>query len=244
MHTLWFRVLSACVLMVGWSVPMASAQEETSPPQIDPYIALFGGVALPSTTDRRVDDLSANAHFTVLDGGYASSPSLGGKVGMWFPGLRPSTGLDFGLGIDVTNYQPDIKAGTRRATATVNGVTVTGTSSRAAETDINSTLVALNLLLRAPLFVSEAFPHGRLYPYLGGGIGFQSSKPPSGFASQLDPAFEGLAGLNVFLTRRVALFTEYKFTHAEQTFNFGTQNQTVTFNVSHVVAGLAFHFGS
>jgi hypothetical protein len=169
MPSVRYCIVSAFVLLVGWARLEAWAQEETPPSQIDPYIALFGGIALPSNTDRQVDDPSANARFTVIDGRYASSSSLGGKVGLWFPGLRQSTGLDYGFGIDVTNYQPDIKAGNRRATGISNGLPVTR-SWRSSETDVNSTLVALNVLLRAPFYVSEAFPHGRLYPYVGGGI--------------------------------------------------------------------------
>lgn len=232
------------VLTLWWSVPMVSAQDSTPAPQIDPYIAVFGGIAMPSNTDRRVDDNTLNNHFTVLDGAYGNSKTLGGKVGMWFPGTRRSSGLDLGIELDVTNFQPDIQAGTRRATGTVNGIPITGTSTRASKTDVNSTILAVNGLVRLPLYVSVEYPHGRLYPYMGGGVGMQNSSYGSDGRAPHDLALQGLAGVHLLLTRRVALFAEYKFTHAQQTFTFGSQDQTINFNVSHVVAGLAIHLGN
>lgn len=235
---------SIFVLIVLWSVPLIHAQDSPPQPQIDPYIALFGGVALPFNTARRVDDNTLNNHFTVLDGAYGNSKTLGGKIGMWFPGTRRFSAVDFGVELDVTNYQPDIQAGTRRATGTVNGIPVTGTSTRASKTDVNSTIVAVNGLVRLPLYISPEFPHGRFYPYAGGGIGMQNTSYGSEGRAPHDLTVQALAGVQILLTRRVALFAEYKFTHAQQTFTFGSQDQTIDFNVSHLVAGLAVHLGN
>lgn len=240
----WCVLGSMIVLTLLWSVPVTHAQDSAPEPQIDPYIALFGGIATPFNTDRRVDDNTLNNHFTVLDAAYGNSKTLGGKIGMWFPGTRRFSAVDLGVELDVTNYQPDIQAGTRRATGTVNGVPVTGTSTRAAKTDVNSTILAVNGLVRLPMYVSPEFPHGRFYPYIGGGIGMQNSSYDSDGRAPHDLALQGLAGVQILLTRRVALFAEYKFTHAQQTFTFGSQDQTINFNVSHVVAGLAVHLGN
>ena len=233
-------ILSALVLLVGWSAPLASAQEDP-PLQVDPYIALFGGVTLPSRTDTKIESSEFNQHVTVFDQTFASSRSLGGKVGVWVPAFRRATRLDYGLELDVTNYQPDVKAGRFRASGTVSGIPVIG-ASMSSNLNVNSTIIAANLLLRLPLYVSEEFPHGRLYPYLGGGPGFQNSTFDGGRANS-DFAIQAVAGLHVFLAKRVSLFGEYKFTHVDQTFGLGGQDVTFTFNVSHVVAGLAFHFG-
>lgn len=240
----WCVLGSIIVLTLLWSVPVTHAQDSAPEPQIDPYIALFGGIATPFNTDRRVDDNTLNNHFTVLDAAYGNSKTLGGKIGMWFPGTRRFSAVDLGVELDVTNYQPDIQAGTRRATGTVNGVPVTGTSTRAAKTDVNSTILAVNGLVRLPMYVSPEFPHGRFYPYIGGGIGMQNSSYDSDGRAPHDLALQGLAGVQILLTRRVALFAEYKFTHAQQTFTFGSQDQTINFDVSHLVAGLAVHLGN
>lgn len=243
MSLMRFSLGSMVVCTLVWSLPVVYAQDSLQTPQIDPYIAVFGGMAMPSNTDRRVDDNTFNNHFTVIDAGYGNSKSLGGKVGMWFPGTRRASGLDLGVELDVTNFQPDIQAGTRKATGTANGVPVTG-STRISSTDVNSTIVAVNGLVRLPLYVSSAFPHGGLYPYMGVGIGMQNSSYGSEGRAPHDLALQALAGLQILITRRVALFTEYKFTHAQQTFTFGSQDQTIDFNVSHVVAGLAIHLGN
>lgn len=239
------RVLSGSVLVLtlACSLNIVWAEDTDTTPQIDPYIALFGGIAMPSNTDRRVDDDTFNQHFTVLDGAYGNSKTLGGKIGMWFPGTRRFSAVDLGVELDVTNYQPDIQAGTRRATGTANGVPVVA-STRGANTDVNSTILAVNGLVRLPMYVSPEFPHGRLYPYVGGGIGMQNSSYGSDGRAPHDLALQGLAGLHILLTRRVALFAEYKFTHAQQTFTFGSQDQTINFNVSHLVGGPAVHLGN
>ncbi len=240
----WCVLGSMIVLTLLWSMPVTYAQDSAPEPQIDPYIALFGGIAMPFNTDRRVDDNTLNNHFTVLDAAYGNSKTLGGKIGIWFPGTRRFSAVDLGVELDVTNYQPDIQAGTRRATGTVNGVPVSGTSTRAGKTDVNSTILAINGLVRLPMYVSPEFPHGRLYPYIGGGIGMQNSSYDSDGRAPHDLALQGLAGVQILFTRRVALFAEYKFTHAQQTFTFGSQDQTINFDVSHLVAGLAIHLGN
>lgn len=238
-----------CSVIITVLPSILLADEGTLPaPHVDSYIAVFGGATFPSDTDVKVDDNARDLHFTVLDQTFSKSKSLGGKVGAWFPGFRRSTALDLGLEIDVTNYQPDVKAGHFRATGTANGNTVVG-ATMPATLDVNSTIVAMNVLLRLPLYVSEEYPHGRLYPYIGGGPGFQNSSFGSQGKANYDFAVQGVAGVHVFLIRQVSIFAEYKFTHAEQTFGFitstgTTQDERYTFNVSHAVAGLAVHFGS
>jgi opacity protein-like surface antigen len=234
-------VVWSCRLSLGWSGPAVWAQEDVPSHQVDPYIALFGGLALPSRTDTTVESGALNQHFTVLDQNFGSSRSLGGKIGVWVPALRRSVGLDYGLELDVTNYQPDVKAGRFRASGTASGSPVIG-ASMSSTLNVNSTIVAANLLLRLPLSVSEEFPNGRLYPYLGGGPGFQNSTFSGGRANS-DFAVQAVAGLHVFLAKRLSLFGEYKYTHVTQTFGLGSQDATFTFNVSHLVGGLAFHFG-
>jgi opacity protein-like surface antigen len=229
------------ITLLSWSCPIVWAQEDVPSHRVDPYVALFGGVALPSRTDTTVESGAFNQHFTVFDQNFASSRSLGGKIGVWIPAFRRSVGLDYGLELDVTNYQPDVKAGQFRGSGTASGTPVAG-ASLSRSLNVNSTIVAGNLLLRLPLYASEAFPNGRLYPYLGGGPGFQNSTFTGGRANS-DFAVQAVAGLHIFLAKRLSLFGEYKYTHVSQTFGLGNQDTTFTFNVSHLVGGLAFHFG-
>lgn len=56
---------------------------------------------------------------------------------------------------------------------------------------------------------------------------------------------QALAGGKFFLTKHVALFSEYKFKHWHSDFAFqpgGIQHQDIDFNVHLVYVGLAFHF--
>lgn len=214
------RIGRVCGMVLLWSGPVVWAQQETTPPQIDPYLALFGGVTFPSNTDGKLTN--GGLSLTFLDQDFCRSKSSGGKVGAWFPGLRTSTGLDYGLEVDVTNYQPDVKAGRFQASGTFNGIPVNGTVSASRDMDVNATIVAANVLLRLPLYVSDECPNGRLYPYLGGGPGFQRSRFGCEGRSDYDLALQAVAGLHVFLVKRISLFAEYKFTHASQTFGFTT----------------------
>jgi hypothetical protein len=77
---------------------------------------------------------------------------------------------------------------------------------------------------------------------VGGGPGFQNSTFTGGRANS-DFAVQAVAGLHVFLAERLSLFGEYKYTHVSQTFGLGNQDAILTLNVSHLVGGLAFHFG-
>ena len=154
------------IVLLSWSCPVVWAQEDVPSHQVDPYVALFGGMALPFRTDTTVESGAFNQHFTVFDQHFASSRSLGGKIGVWIPAFRRSVGLDYGFELDVTNYQPDVKAGQFRASGTASGIPIAG-ASLSRSLNVNSTIVAGNLLLRLPLYVSEAFPKRPSLPLCG-----------------------------------------------------------------------------
>jgi len=216
--------------------------ETAAPASVDPFIALYGGMAFPTKTNAQVDSAADNDHFTVIDQAFSNSKSLGGKIGLWTPMWRERTGLDVGFAFDVTNYQPDIKSGRFRATGTANGTPVSAITWLN-KVDVNSTLLTVNLMFRVPLYVSAEFPNGRIDPYGGGGVGIQNTSFGSQGKAPRDFGTQALAGLNVFMTRRIAFFGEYKYTHVKQTLNFATSEEQYTFAVHHAVFGLAVHFG-
>jgi opacity protein-like surface antigen len=234
-------MIAVSLLAFPWS---AAGQVDVRVNPIDRYISVFGGVALPSKTD--VTEVSPGTNLTIFDVKLDNSPSIGGKIGMYITKFRAGRGLDFGLELDITNYSPDQK-GNQVLRGTLNGVPV-GVITTAI--NINSTLIAVNLLARKPFGVTQDFPNGRWSPYVGIGGGVQTStfEPPGTIKKgrQPDPAFQALAGVKAFLTQHVALFGEYKFTHASHTFE--TQigaaiiTDKFTFNVNHLVAGIAVHF--
>jgi len=229
--------------LFAWPWP-AAGQDEVRVKPVDSYISVFGGVALPSKTD--VTEVGPGTNLTLFDVKLDSSPSIGGKIGMYTTQFRAGTGLDFGFELDITNFTPDQK-GNQVLSGTLNGVPVGVITSHI---NINSTLIAVNLLARKPFGVTQDLPNGRWYPYVGIGGGVQTStfEPPGTIKKgrQTDPAFQGLAGVKAFLTQHVALFGEYKFTHASHTFETQSGGAIITdnytFNVNHFVGGIAVHF--
>jgi opacity protein-like surface antigen len=230
---LWFLVLGAPAL----------AEEPPKIKPIDFYLSLYGGGNSPFKTD--VVESGGGVNLTAKDAELDGSASIGGKAGIWMTGARPGTGLDFGVELDIMNFNPDSRAG-QRLSGTINGIPVTIVTNSA---DINATLFAVNLLVRLPLGVTEELPNGRWFPYVGIGGGFQRTS----FCSQCSeeavdtaPAFQGLAGVKIFLFRNLALFGEYKFTHAVHTFEsdspVGRIKDEMDFNVNHFVGGLSLHF--
>jgi hypothetical protein len=148
----------AAVILGLLLLPLTVLADDASPTVTsDPYIALFGGITSPTKTEAHVDNPSNNSHFTVLDQGFSPSKSIGGKIGIWFTNLRKRTAPDFGLELDITNYQPDIKTGPYKATGISRGAP-TSSITWTNKIDVDATLIALNLLGRIP-YISQVNFH-------------------------------------------------------------------------------------
>jgi len=248
MKTRGLLVIGMVVVAFLFGLPwLAAGQDEVGVKTIDRYISVFGGVAFPLRTD--VTEVGPGTNLRVQDVELDDSRSIGGKIGMYTTQFRASTGIDFGFELDITNFTPDQKGNQiRNASGTLGGVPVPAVVTN--HININSTLFAVNLLARKPIGVTQDFPSGRWSPYVGIGGGVQTStfEPPGTIKEgrQRDPAFQGLAGVKAFLTQHVALFGEYKFTHASHTFETQSGGAIITnkftFNVNHLVGGIAFHF--
>jgi hypothetical protein len=200
---------------------------------VDFYLSAFGGYAFPLKTD-----LSSGG-ITVLDSELDNSPSFGGKVGMWFTAPRKTLGIDVGAEIDVTNFYPDQKAG--QVLMTNVGIPVVTNA-----VDLNATYFGIHVLARLPMGVTSELPNGRWFPYIGvGGGGQRLSFQPAGATEgrETAPAFQGLGGVKVFLSKHIAVFGEGKFTRAEHTLEFqGGGSVDLTVQAAHGVGGVSFHF--
>ena len=230
-----------------------------------PFDTDVGGTNVPTVLIRggiNVDPGRATGTFPDMQ--LNSSFGFGGKVGAWTLAFRAATGLDFGAEIDVTHFTPDWDA----QLVTMKGqwisdrpqggpagslvprpgqrLTLSGSIPLVLPSfDIDATIVAVNVLTRVPLYQSPSFPNGRLQGYVGVGAGVETAALEiSGVGSAQDTgfAFQALAGGKVFLTRHVALFAEYKFTHSSHSWNVQSTKIEADLNVNHVVGGLAFHF--
>jgi hypothetical protein len=196
----------------------ARAQEEVRVKPVDVYISGFGGYSVPFKTDISSGPLTAPN--VDLD----NSPSFGGKIGMWFTAPRKTLGIDMGAEIDVTHFNPNISR---------------------TPIEMNATYFGINVLARLPIGVTPELPNGRWFPYLGlGGGGHRLSMEVLGEkAWSTSPAFQGLGGVKVFVTRHFAAFAEGKFIHASNSIKDQSgASLDLTLNSVHGVAGLSFHF--
>jgi opacity protein-like surface antigen len=216
--------------------------DQASERPVDAYLSFYGGVNAPFNTDVTIEGPGTNV--TVQDVKLHRSTSLGGKVGAWFTSIRPKAGIDLGIELDIMNFRPDVREDqVLRASGTVGGVPVSGLVTN--HSDLNAMLFAVNLLARLPIGVSDELPNGRWSPYLGIGGGAQRTSirlPDTDEVVDTAPAFQALVGVKVFLVRHVALFGEYKFTHASHTFEEAGEQLKLDVTMNHFLAGLSYHF--
>jgi opacity protein-like surface antigen len=114
--------------------------------------------------------------------------------------------------------------------------------------------VSLLLMLRAPLMRSDAFPHGRLQPYIGAGPGAFISRVGGGLVPGGDGSAAGLvdvgadarAGIAYHITTHVVAFVEYRYTHVRVDFKFNEAGRsgtiTTTFDTQSALGGLGYRF--
>ncbi len=225
-------LLVLCVLAYSSS---ARAEEEVRVRPVDVYISGFGGYSHPFETDIALDG------FTLKDVTLDKSPSVGGKIGMWITAPRKTLGIDVGVEVDVTNFNPDASSGQRVSANGVTGILL-------ATLDLNATYFGVNVLARFPMGVTPELPNGRWFPYIGLGGGGQRltfQAPGTSEGRDTAPAFQGLGGVKVFVTKNIAVFAEGKFIHASHSLEVvgnGSGSIDLTLNSVHGVGGLSFHF--
>lgn len=226
-------VVSAVLLCVLGDFSLAQAEEEVRVRPVDVYVSGFGGYSHPLKTDIVLG--GPTLHDVKLD----NSPSFGGKIGIWITAPRKTLGIDVGMEVDVTNYNPDASSGQILSSSIGPGILVS-------TLDHNATYFGLNVLARVPMGVTPDLPNGRWFPYLGlGGGGQRLTFQTSGTNEGRDtaPAFQGLGGVKVFLTKHIAAFAEGKFIHAAHSISIvGGGSVDLTLNGVHGVGGLSVHF--
>lgn len=201
----------------------------------EPYVGLFVGAAIPE--DKDVDATRRRDGLTILDGKlkdveFDTSVVFGGKVGYFFTESRVFGG-HFGLEFEVYHFR--------------------------------ITALGFNELYRLPLLTSSNFPRGRLHPYIGVGLGILIANVETKTTlldqqselsdTSVKPGLQVLGGAKFFLSKDIALFGEYKFTHAggfgfegkeSGTFLGIPATETIkgNFNLTtHMIyGGLAFHW--
>jgi hypothetical protein len=169
-------LLLLCI--VGYS-ESARAQEEVRVRPVDVYISGFGGYSFPFKTDISL------AGVTLSDVKLDNSPTLGGKIGMWVTAPRKTLGIDVGVEIDVTNFNPDASRGQVLSSSV-------GPVGLIATLDLHATYFGVNVLARSPMGITPDLPNGRWFPYIGVGGGGQRltfQAPGTNEGRQTAPAF-------------------------------------------------------
>ena len=218
-----YRSVLVLLLCIPGLATFAHAEDRVQVRPIDFYLSGFGGYAFPFKADLLSRFTSVNNNLEM-----ESSPSFGGKIGMWFTAPRKALGIDIGAEIDVTHFNPDTPG----------------------PLQLNATYVGFHLLARVPMGVTPELPNGRWFPYVGVGGGVQrlTFEAPRSTSEDSDNAgaFQGLWGVKVFLSKHIAVFGEGKYTHATHRMNFQSGFATGPLDLKvhavHGVGGLSLHF--
>ena len=184
---------------------------------IEPYMSFMAGIAVPRSADATFTDGSLPR--VVNDVDYQTKHSVGGNAGIWFPTRNKLWGLDLGVEITGFIWYADVACcqdNYNRDPITRNGTT----------TEIQGIYVGPNFLVRYPMAISDDYPNGRWYPYVGIGVGaHQMAMRPGGqrgvgwwnaILEERDTtvAVMGVGGIKAHLFKYVALFAEAKYIHA------------------------------
>ena len=204
------------------AVCLAGASLTPSLAAAEPFADLYVGGAFTSNSDATLSVSGASATGEIK---WQSSVTAGGRVGYWF--ARPGW---LGVALDVSFFTPD--------------------------GDTKVIPISALVMFRAPLLVSGDYPHGRLQPYVGAGPGLFMSRASGDVGdgglgtvsdTSVDLGLDVRGGVSYLVTKRLALFAEYKFTHVSPEFHFElvpgfTANVQTRFDTHHVVGGLSFRF--
>jgi hypothetical protein len=186
---------------------------------IEPYLSFMAGIAIPFSADAtfRNGDVERNVD-------YQMKQSVGGNAGIWFPTRNKMAGFDLGLEISGFVWYPDIaccRAGVNGRIEPTNPDGFEGTT-----TETQGIYIGTNVMLRYPMGISEAYPNGRWFPYVGvGGGAHQIAQRPGGFRGagfgnaiadqrNTSPGFMALGGFKAHLFKYVAAFVEAKYVQA------------------------------
>lgn len=206
----------AGVMLTGLSVVMCSY---FSPASAETYVAGTAGVNFAD----RINSIAGTGPSAGVPGPFAdfdlqNSITYGGKIG-YFPGHSW-----YGIEGEVLHSTPHIKQ-----LDTDPGI------------HMRVTTVGANFIARYP---------GRTFqPYVGAGVGAAIARISETATVRSDTdvavAWNVLAGLRTFITPKIAIFGEYKYTGATLTFDqaFGDLGGfRGNYRAQHILGGLSYHF--
>ena len=212
------------------------------------YADLYAGVAYTPRSDVTlvVSLPSGSADHTFHDVKWNDSATYGGRAGYWFDGTPW-----LGIGLDVFRFDADIP--TQSVSTTILGVTAPATLQAI---DVSNKVVALDVLLRYPLFVSPAYPKGRLQPYVTAGPAYFKTRAKNTTNGELttqaatdsSTGYKLGGGLSWQVVKDVAIFGELRYTHVRAAPVLSSALSPLKvplqfdLNTYHLVAGVSFRF--
>lgn len=210
-----------CVLGYPLSASAAAEIPDMSAGTIEPYMSFMAGVAIPRSTDITFNDGTLPRVEKNVD--YQMKQSIGGNGGIWFPTRNKLAGFDLGVEISGFVWYPDIPC----CRNNVNGSIQPGGRFEGTTTEMQGIYIGSNLMVRYPMGITDAYPNGRWFPYVGVGPGaHQMSFRPGGFrgagfanaiADQRNTTigFMAVGGVKAHLFKYVAAFVEAKYLRAD-----------------------------
>ncbi len=241
-----------CLLCVLGSADLTQAEDPSSqrvadpyavsadPPTmssgtLEPYISVMAGIAVPRSHDATFTDGTSPTIVENID--YQTKHSVGGNAGIWFPTRNKLWGFDLGVEITGFIWYADVAC-------CVNNYNFDPVAGKGTTTEGQGIYVGSNFLIRYPIAISESYPNGRWFPYVGIGVGaHQMAQRPGGRlgtgfyqaiteARDTTVAFMGVGGIKAHLFKYVAVFAEAKYIHAHHSGltsdRFGLSEETFT----------------
>src|SRR5215210_5430555 len=210
------------------------------------YADLYTGAVFTNRTDLTISS-SLGTTTTYHDLYVNNTWTAGGRGGYW---LDKMDWLGFGLDLFLFH----LKAPNQSAQVTGSGAA----SSALADWSLPALGIGFDVLrVRAPLFRTEEFVHGRLQPFLSIGpalfvtwAGQNRNVQPSGQqGTDVALGFKADAGFTALLTQWIGLFAEYRFTHFTSNFDYqnnspspATETYKATYDSQQIIGGLTFRF--
>jgi len=190
---------------------------------LEPYISVMAGIAVPRSADATFTDgsgASQGVSDVVQNIDYQTKHSVGGNAGIWFPTRNKLLGFDLGVEITGFIWYADVAC-------CVDNFNFLPPGGPGSTTEVNGMYVGSNFLIRYPMAISEAYPNGRWFPYVGIGVGaHQMAMKPGGqrgvgfgraITEERDTTigYMAVGGVKVHLFKYVALFAEAKYLRAQ-----------------------------
>ena len=217
---------------------------------LEPYLSVMAGIAIPFSQDATFTGEGpggTSLPAVVKDIDYQTKHSYGGNAGIWFPTRNKLAGFDLGVEINGFIWYPDVAC-------CIDNYNRDPSTGKGTTTEISGIYVGTNLMVRYPMAISESYPNGRWFPYVGVGVGaHQMATRPGGFGGtgfynaiteqrHTTVAFQGVGGIKAHLFKYVAVFAEAKYLHADHSrLTTDRMGLTEPFLGSDTFQGLAYH---